>query len=52
LKIKVISAPKGAAFNEETPYLIYGSKSQLKFVFDDNGESYFLYELAFVKVSD
>lgn len=52
MQIKINNAPEGAKFESDFPYLVYGSNSQLNYVFDDNGDSYFLYELTFVKVTD
>lgn len=52
MKVNITWAPEGASFEAELPYLVYGASNQLRFVFDDKGDSYFLYELVFVKVND
>ena len=47
MRVKVKESPEDAQFSEDVSYVVYGQKAQLRFVFDDKGDSYFLYELEY-----
>jgi len=47
MKVRITAAPEGAKFDTEIEYTVHGVNPKTLFVFDDDCDPYFLFDLEY-----